>query len=198
VVWIHGLHLEPQHQTFFCDGFFRDRVSWTNFLGWLQTKILLFSLSWVARITGGSHQHLAFIFSVLHNSFILIRSTWLGIWSVLFKLVFIYPKPSYTRPRLSRWLLFLFAPEKCGILLIATKLYVYHLESKGLVLGLCSPSEFLNFDLSVFIVVPLTVVRCVPSLWVNFILLTEKECQGWVLSSQQWLSASTGNIWNYN
>jgi hypothetical protein len=41
---------------FFCDGFFQDRVSWTSCPGWLQTVILLISASWVARITGVSHQ----------------------------------------------------------------------------------------------------------------------------------------------
>jgi hypothetical protein len=37
--------------------FFWDRVSQTICLGWLQTAILLISTSWVARITGVSHQH---------------------------------------------------------------------------------------------------------------------------------------------
>jgi hypothetical protein len=41
----------------FCDGFFRDRVSWTFCLGWLRTEVLLISASWVARITGVSHRH---------------------------------------------------------------------------------------------------------------------------------------------
>jgi hypothetical protein len=41
----------------FCDGFFRDRVSWTISPGWLWITILLISASWVARITGVSHQH---------------------------------------------------------------------------------------------------------------------------------------------
>jgi hypothetical protein len=44
---------------FFCDGLFRDRVSRTICLGWLWTAILLFSATWVARITGMSHWHLA-------------------------------------------------------------------------------------------------------------------------------------------
>jgi ABC-type Fe3+ transport system permease subunit len=43
----------------FCDGYFWDRVSWTICLSWLQTVILLISASWVARITGVSHWHLA-------------------------------------------------------------------------------------------------------------------------------------------
>jgi hypothetical protein len=44
----------------FCEGFFRDRVLWNYIcLGWLRTKILLISASWVARITGMSYQHLA-------------------------------------------------------------------------------------------------------------------------------------------
>jgi hypothetical protein len=42
-----------------CDVYFRDRVSRTICLGWLQTIILLVSTSWVARIIGVSHQHLA-------------------------------------------------------------------------------------------------------------------------------------------
>jgi hypothetical protein len=40
----------------FCVGCFWDRVSWTIFLGWLWTAIHLISASWVARITGVSHQ----------------------------------------------------------------------------------------------------------------------------------------------
>jgi hypothetical protein len=61
-----GLELRAytlSHSTspFFCDGFlvlffFQDRVLWTIFLGWLQTKILLISVSGVARIIGVSHQ----------------------------------------------------------------------------------------------------------------------------------------------
>jgi hypothetical protein len=46
--WTQGLHLEPLHQSFFVMGFFQDRVSRTIFPGWLQTKILLISASWVA------------------------------------------------------------------------------------------------------------------------------------------------------
>jgi hypothetical protein len=43
----------------FCTGYFQDRVSQTICPGWLWTKILLISASWVARITDLSHQHLA-------------------------------------------------------------------------------------------------------------------------------------------
>jgi hypothetical protein len=43
----------------FCDGVFWDRVSWTICPCWLQTTILLISVSWVARITGVSHWCLA-------------------------------------------------------------------------------------------------------------------------------------------
>jgi hypothetical protein len=53
--WTQGLHLEPLHQPFVWKGFFWDRVSWTICLGWLQTAILLISISWIARITGMSH-----------------------------------------------------------------------------------------------------------------------------------------------
>jgi hypothetical protein len=38
---------------------FWDRVSRTVFPGWLQTTVLLISVSWVARITGMSHWYLA-------------------------------------------------------------------------------------------------------------------------------------------
>jgi hypothetical protein len=57
--WTQGLHLEPLYQPFFCDEVFWDRVSQTICLGWLWTKILLISASWVARIIGVSHQRLA-------------------------------------------------------------------------------------------------------------------------------------------
>jgi hypothetical protein len=39
-------------------GVFWDRVSRTICPGWLQTVILLISVSWVARTTGMSHQRL--------------------------------------------------------------------------------------------------------------------------------------------
>jgi hypothetical protein len=55
--WNRGLHLEPLHQSYFCDFFFFffwDRVSWTICPGWLQTEILLISASCRARITGVS------------------------------------------------------------------------------------------------------------------------------------------------
>jgi hypothetical protein len=57
--WTQAPHLEPFHQPYFCEGFFRDRVCWTICPGWLRTEILLISASWVARITGMSHWHLA-------------------------------------------------------------------------------------------------------------------------------------------
>jgi hypothetical protein len=44
---------------------FRNRVSRTICPGWPRTAILLISASWVARITGVSHQHLA------HGSFLM-------------------------------------------------------------------------------------------------------------------------------
>jgi hypothetical protein len=43
----------------FFDVFFWDRVSWTICPGWLRIAILLISASWIARIIGVSHQHLA-------------------------------------------------------------------------------------------------------------------------------------------
>jgi hypothetical protein len=55
VIWTQGLPFEQLHQPFLCEGIFRDRVSWTIFLGWLQTSVFLISVFWVARITGVSH-----------------------------------------------------------------------------------------------------------------------------------------------
>jgi hypothetical protein len=43
----------------FVMGFFQARVSQTICLGWLWTSIPLISASWVARIAGVSHWHLA-------------------------------------------------------------------------------------------------------------------------------------------
>jgi hypothetical protein len=56
-VWTQGVHLEPLHQPYFCDGFFRDKVSCIIFWDWLQTTVLLIFASLVARITGMSHWH---------------------------------------------------------------------------------------------------------------------------------------------
>jgi hypothetical protein len=61
-VWTQGFHLEPLYQPYFCEGFFWDRVSRTVCPGGLRTAILLISASWVARITGVSHQCPAGIF----------------------------------------------------------------------------------------------------------------------------------------
>jgi hypothetical protein len=43
----------------FCVEYFRDRVSRTICLSWPQTAIFLISASWVARIIGVRHWHLA-------------------------------------------------------------------------------------------------------------------------------------------
>jgi hypothetical protein len=55
-----------------CEGlfFFLNRILWTVCLGWLWTVILLISASWVARITGVSHQHLAYFIYL----FILVKN----------------------------------------------------------------------------------------------------------------------------
>jgi hypothetical protein len=53
------LHFEPLHQPYFFYECFQDRISWNIRPGWLQTSTLLICASWVARITGVSHQHLA-------------------------------------------------------------------------------------------------------------------------------------------
>jgi hypothetical protein len=59
VLGIESRAFTLSHSTipFFCDGYFRDRVSWTLCPGWLQTMIHLISASWVAKITGMSHWH---------------------------------------------------------------------------------------------------------------------------------------------
>jgi hypothetical protein len=57
VVWTQGLHLESLHQPFFLMGFFKIGSHKLFAQGWLQTMILLISVSWVARITGVSYQH---------------------------------------------------------------------------------------------------------------------------------------------
>jgi hypothetical protein len=54
--WPQGLHLEPLHRPFFVMGIFEIGSHGSICLGWLQTAILLISSSWVARITGVSHQ----------------------------------------------------------------------------------------------------------------------------------------------
>jgi hypothetical protein len=49
-------------------GFFWDRVSWTIFLGWLLTTILLISASWVARIIDvnpSAHLYKSFIIIIV-------------------------------------------------------------------------------------------------------------------------------------
>jgi hypothetical protein len=53
--WTHGLQLEPLHHPFFVKGFFQDR-----FLPRLGSNCdHPISASWVAKITGISHLHLA-------------------------------------------------------------------------------------------------------------------------------------------
>jgi hypothetical protein len=47
-----------QTSSLFCSGYFEDRVSQTNCLGWPQTTIFP-SASQVARIAGMSHEYLA-------------------------------------------------------------------------------------------------------------------------------------------
>jgi hypothetical protein len=58
-----GLNSEPTPwatpPALFCDGYFQDRVSQTICPGWLRIEILLIFASWVARIAGVSHWHLA-------------------------------------------------------------------------------------------------------------------------------------------
>jgi hypothetical protein len=52
-VWAQGLHLEPLHQPFLQWNFW-DSISQAIYPVWVWTEILLFSVSWVARVTGMS------------------------------------------------------------------------------------------------------------------------------------------------
>jgi hypothetical protein len=60
--WSWGLNPEPASwatpPVFWLWWVFWVRVLWAICPGWLWTEILLISASWVARITGLSHQHL--------------------------------------------------------------------------------------------------------------------------------------------
>jgi hypothetical protein len=63
---------------------FQDRVSQIICLGWLWTTILLISASWVARITGMNHQHLATVpllsltrWAFLYKFYFFMRRIWL-------------------------------------------------------------------------------------------------------------------------
>jgi hypothetical protein len=51
----------------------QGRVSWTICLGWPWTTILLISASWIARITGINHRHLARIFFYLWLDLIVVK-----------------------------------------------------------------------------------------------------------------------------
>jgi hypothetical protein len=58
-VWTQGLHFEPLHQLFFCDGFFKIGSCELTDPGLLRIMILLISASWIAKITGLNYWHLA-------------------------------------------------------------------------------------------------------------------------------------------
>jgi hypothetical protein len=59
---------------FFVMGFFQGKVLGTICLGWLWIAILLISASWVAKITGVSHQHLVIFLLLifLSTNFVLV------------------------------------------------------------------------------------------------------------------------------
>jgi energy-coupling factor transporter transmembrane protein EcfT len=63
-IWTEGLHLVPLHQPYFHDGFFEIGSLELFDRDWLGTVILLISASWVARITGMSHQHLVVFYNI--------------------------------------------------------------------------------------------------------------------------------------
>jgi hypothetical protein len=61
-IWTQALHLDPLHQNFLMH-FIKIGFLELFALGWLWTTVLLISASWVARITGMSHQRLDVFFS---------------------------------------------------------------------------------------------------------------------------------------
>jgi hypothetical protein len=54
--WTQDLYLELLHPLYFCEGVFKIESCRTVCLGWPRTTIFLISASWVARITGVSHE----------------------------------------------------------------------------------------------------------------------------------------------
>jgi hypothetical protein len=58
--WTQGLHLEPLHQPYFCEGLFKRGSRETTCPGWVWTAIFLIAASWIARITGMDHQRPAY------------------------------------------------------------------------------------------------------------------------------------------
>jgi hypothetical protein len=80
-----GLNSEPTPwappQPFLVMGFFQHRVSGDICLSLLWTTILLMSASWVARITGMSHCHLAFSFKRSRN--VLVKVSLAGVAACL-------------------------------------------------------------------------------------------------------------------
>jgi hypothetical protein len=82
-----------------CDGCFQDSISQTISLGWLQTVIFLISASWVARITGISHQYPV---CLSYSS----QTIWLQrVWSNLYE-----NKEHFFHPILTKF--FLWRPER--------------------------------------------------------------------------------------
>jgi hypothetical protein len=76
-LWCWGLNLGATPWALFCVRYFQNRVLWTICLGWVWTMILLISATWVPRITGVSHQHLALL-SILLVSYLEIE--WWALW----------------------------------------------------------------------------------------------------------------------
>jgi hypothetical protein len=82
-LWYWGLNSCPTPwatpSVLLCEGFFRNRVLQTIWLGWIRTVILLISASWVAKVTVMRHQHqayLLFLFCFNGNQFILLLLGW--------------------------------------------------------------------------------------------------------------------------
>jgi hypothetical protein len=94
---------------------FWDRVSWTTCLGWLQTMILLISASWVARITGVSHQRPATSLNPYSvHSYVLDTSFFLKMFCV-FIYFFYWPFPLTVLARCSHALFLSVSPEMLHI-----------------------------------------------------------------------------------
>jgi hypothetical protein len=96
---ILGLELRPftlSHSTspIFVKGFFEIESCRTICPGWLQTGILLISASWVARITGVSHQRPA----LKHSSLVQYFFGRSGVWLPSF------PNPKFLDKGLLAWI----------------------------------------------------------------------------------------------
>jgi hypothetical protein len=75
--WTQALHLEHSTSPFFVMGFFEIGFHKLFAWGWLQTVILLISVSWVPRITGVNHCTRSLLFFFFGDRVLLYSLAWL-------------------------------------------------------------------------------------------------------------------------